>query len=82
MTEDEIRAELDDAIKMTTGKEGPFDRETKIEAIVHDSLETLEVVIALEVKFDKTFDESADAPIHNGTYGELLDLLCAKLGAA
>lgn len=80
MTEDEIRAQLDAAITMASGKEGPFQREAKIAALVHDSLETLEMIIILEEKFERSFEDSEDAPIHNGTYGELLDMLCAKLG--
>lgn len=75
MTNDEVQWQLDDAIKMVTGKDGPFLSETRMAAIVLDSLETLELLITLEQKFDKSFDTADDSDIHAGTYGELLEFL-------
>lgn len=76
-----VAQELDDAIKMVTGKDGPFLMETRIAAITSDSLETIELMIALEIKFEAAFDDITDNSIHSGTYGELLDMLCAHPNA-
>lgn len=77
---DEVEWQLNDAIQMVTGRSGPFLPETRIAAITLDSLETLELLITLEQKFDKTFDDMVDTHVHNGTYGELLGFLCRALG--
>lgn len=76
MNRDTLAAELNDAIKMTTGANGPFEDSTPLASICMDSLETIELMIALEVKFEKSFDDSLDGHVHNGTYGDLLNFLC------
>lgn len=79
MTKGEVRAELDAAILAVSGKNGIHHPETRMSAISQDSLETIELLIALEIAFDRTFDSRLDGKIHAGTYGELLDFLCRAM---
>ena len=80
MTKDEVQWQLDDAIQMVTGKAGPHQTETRIAALCQDSLETLELLITLEQKFDRSFDTASDSDIHAGTYGDLLFYLGSVVG--